>query len=312
MQELVSIVIPVYNVERYIDECIMSVINQTYQKLEILLIDDGSTDSSYDICCKYSERDNRIQVINKKNGGQASARNLGIDKATGDYIYFLDSDDYIKETAIEEVINYMKKNNLDLCYFSADVIIEDDTLSWNKEMYKKLSHYVPNNGITILKELVDNNEYVCQNCMFISRLSLLKLNNIRYTEGYIYEDNYFAFMLGIKSQNSGVLNQSLYIRRIRKDSTMTSCFALKKRIDSYKVVLNDFNHIKTNDKIVKKLLKQFKRGFAMAIINFARQLDDLEDRKEIKDYFKEKHYYNDFKLYVYIKYIYSISMLKIE
>ena len=148
--------------------------------------------------------------------------------------------------------------------------------------------------------------------MFISRLSLLKLNNIRYTDGYIYEDNYFAFMLGIKSQNSGVLNQSLYIRRIRKDSTMTSCFALKKRIDSYKVVLNDFNHIKTNDKIVKKLLKQFKRGFAMAIINFARQLDDLEDRKEIQDYFKEKHYYNDFKLYVYMKYIYSISILKNE
>lgn len=301
MQELISIVIPVYNVEKYLDECILSVINQTYKNLEILLIDDGSTDSSYDICCKYSEQDDRIQIINKKNGGQASARNLGIDRATGEYIYFLDSDDYIKGTAIEEVTNYMKNNDLDLCYFSADVVIEDDDLSWNKEMYIKHSRYTPNNGITILKELVDNNEYTCQNCMFISKLSLLKLNNIRYTEGYIYEDNYFAFMLAIYSQKSGVLNESFYIRRIRKGSTMTENFVLKKRIDSYKVVLNDFSHIKTNNKTVKKMIKKFKRGFAIAIINFARQLDDLEDKKVIQNYFKEKHYYKDLKLYIYIK-----------
>ena len=156
MQELISIVIPVYNVEKYLDECILSVINQTYKNLEILLINDGSSDSSYDICCKYSEQDNRIHVINKENGGLASARNVGIDKATGEYIYFLDSDDYIKETTIEKVVNYMKNNNLDLCYFSADVIIEDNNLTWNKEMYKKNHYYNPNDGVTILKELIDN------------------------------------------------------------------------------------------------------------------------------------------------------------
>ena len=301
MQELISIIIPVYNVEKYLDECILSVINQTYKNLEILLIDDGSTDSSRDICYNYSEKDDRIQIINKKNGGLASARNIGIAKATGEYIYFLDSDDYIKETTIEEVINYMKNNDLDLCYFSADVVIEDDDLSWNKKMYIKRNHYIPNKGISILKELVDNNEYTCSNCMFISKSSLLKLNNLKYTEGYIYEDNYFAFMLAINSQKSGVLNKSLYFRRVRKGSITTEDFVLKKRINSYKVVLNDFDHIKTNDKIVKKLLKKFKRGFAIAIINFARQLDDLEDRKVIQNYFKEKHYYKDLKLYIYIK-----------
>lgn len=301
MQELISIVIPVYNVEKYLDECILSVINQTYKNLEILLINDGSSDSSYDICCKYSEQDNRIHVINKENGGLASARNVGIDKATGEYIYFLDSDDYIKETTIEKVVNYMKNNNLDLCYFSADVIIEDNNLTWNKEMYKKNHYYNPNDGVTILKELIDNDEYCCQNCMFISKLSLIKYNFLKYTEGYIYEDNYFAFMLAIYSQKSGVLNESFYIRRIRKGSIMTENLVLKRRIDSYKAVLNDFDNIKTNNKTVKKMIKKFKRGFAIAIINFARQLDDLEDKKAIQNYFKEKYYYKDLKLYIYIK-----------
>lgn len=301
MHELISIVIPVYNVEKYLDECIQSVINQTYKNLQILLINDESTDSSYDICYKYSKQDDRIQIINKKNGGSASARNVGIDKATGEYIYFLDSDDYIKETTIEEVVNYMKNNNLDLCYFSADVIIEDNDLTWNKEMYKKNHYYTPNDGVTILKRLIDNNEYSCQNCMFISKLSLIKYNNLKYTEGYIYEDNYFAFMLALYSQKSGVLNKSFYIRRIRKGSIMTENLVLKRRINSYKAVLNDFDNIKTDKKIIKKLIKRFKRGFSIAIINFARQLDDLEDRKVIQNYFKEKHYYKDLKLYIYIK-----------
>ena len=252
MHELISIVIPVYNVEKYLDECIQSVINQTYKNLQILLINDESTDSSYDICCKYSKQDDRIQIINKKNGGAASARNVGIDKATGEYIYFLDSDDYIKETTIEEVVNYMKNNNLDLCYFSADVIIEDNDLTWNKEMYKKNHYYTPNDGVTILKRLIDNNEYSCQNCMFISKLSLIKYNNLRYTEGYIYEDNYFAFMLALYSQKSGVLNKSFYIRRIRKGSIITENLVLKRRINSYKAVLNDFDNIKTDKKIIKK------------------------------------------------------------
>ena len=301
MCKLVTIIIPVYNVEKYLDECIQSVINQTYKNLEILLVDDGSTDSSPDICSKYSMQDNRIRIITKKNGGIASARNKGIEKASGEYVYFLDSDDYIKETAIEELINYMQNNDLDLCYFSADVLLDDDNLNWNKKIYTKNNHYIPNNGITILKELSDNNEYTCSNCMFISKLSLIKSNNLRYTEGYIYEDNFFAFMIAINSRKSGVLNKSLYTRRIRKNSIMTKKIALKKRIESYKVVLNDFSCIETNNKIAKKLIKKFKRGFAIAIIDFTRQLDDLKEKQEIQNYFKNRYYYKDLKLYIYIK-----------
>lgn len=115
MEELtISIVIPVYNVERYLDRCIQSVVNQTYKKIEILLIDDGSTDRSGKKCDEWEKKDDRIKVIHKENGGLGSARNVGIKIATGDYIGFVDSDDWISGN--------MYANLLDLCInYSADI-----------------------------------------------------------------------------------------------------------------------------------------------------------------------------------------------
>ena len=94
-QNLISVIIPVYNVENYLDRCITSVINQTYKNLEILLVNDGSTDTSGEICDNYAQQDERIKVIHKKNGGLSSARNAGLDISKGDFIGFLDSDDFI-------------------------------------------------------------------------------------------------------------------------------------------------------------------------------------------------------------------------
>ena len=301
MEDLVSIIIPIYNVEKYLDECIKSVLNQTYHNLEIILIDDGSTDSSKIICEKYKNIDNRIQLITKKNGGLASARNLGIDMAKGNYIYFLDSDDYIKKSTIEEVIDYMKINNADLCYFSGDLLLEFDNLGWNERMYKKEKEYKSGSGISVMKELVYNNEYTCQNCMFMSKTSLLNKNKIRYTEGYIYEDNYFAFLLGMYSKISCVYNKSLYVRRVREGSIMTEPAILKKRIISYKVVLDDFNSIKNKDKDINDLLKHFKRGFVFTIVKYCEELNDKMIEKEIKKYFRSKKYFKDLKLLGYLK-----------
>lgn len=110
MNELISVIVPVYNVEQYLEECIESILNQTYQNLEIILVNDGSTDHSFDICRNYEARDSRIIVQNKENGGLASARNAGLDIATGEYISFVDSDDTIEETMYEDM---MEKFNAD-------------------------------------------------------------------------------------------------------------------------------------------------------------------------------------------------------
>ena len=108
----VSIVIPVYNVEEYLRRCLDSVVNQTLRDIEIICINDGSTDNSSHILAEYQSKENRLRVISQKNGGQSKARNAGLEVATGEYIYFLDSDDYIKTYALEKLYTIAKTNNL--------------------------------------------------------------------------------------------------------------------------------------------------------------------------------------------------------
>lgn len=111
---LISVIIPVYNVEKYLERCIESVCNQSYKNLEIILIDDGSTDGSGRICDKKREGDVRIIVYHKENGGQGTARNKGLDLCSGKYITFLDSDDMMESSCIEELYDFLVKNNLDI------------------------------------------------------------------------------------------------------------------------------------------------------------------------------------------------------
>ena len=104
---MISIIIPVYNIEKYIEKAIVSVVNQTCPDFELLLVNDGSTDSSYEICKKWEEKDNRIKVISKENGGVSSARNLGMELAKGEYLFFLDGDDWIREDCLEKLLSHM-------------------------------------------------------------------------------------------------------------------------------------------------------------------------------------------------------------
>ena len=113
-RKLVSIIVPIYNVEKYLDECIQSLFSQTYKNLEIILVDDGSSDKSPEMCDNYEKQDPRIRVIHKKNAGLGFARNTGLDKATGNYVVFLDSDDYLDSDAIEELVITATNNNAQL------------------------------------------------------------------------------------------------------------------------------------------------------------------------------------------------------
>lgn len=147
--ELISIIVPVYNVEKYIEKCINSLINQTYSNIEIILVDDGSTDSSGKICDTYLNKEKRIKVIHKKNEGLGLTRNVGIDNANGKYLVFVDSDDFVHEELIENLYITLKENNADTCYcgffeyYSDDKILEkkafyDNKLFQNKEIIDKI------------------------------------------------------------------------------------------------------------------------------------------------------------------------------
>lgn len=125
-EPLISIVIPVYNVEKYLDCCIQSVCAQTYNNLEIILVDDGATDSSGKMCDEYAEKDARVKVIHKENGGLSSARNAGIKEITGDYFTFIDSDDYIRVDYIDKMYEYMMKDDTDVVVCSFKKIVREE------------------------------------------------------------------------------------------------------------------------------------------------------------------------------------------
>ncbi len=114
MTDLVSVIVPVYKVEKYLSKCADSIINQTYKNLEIILVDDGSPDNSGKMCDEYAKKDSRIKVIHKENGGLSSARNAGCKISTGKYVYFVDSDDFIHEKAIEDLLSNLIKYNADI------------------------------------------------------------------------------------------------------------------------------------------------------------------------------------------------------
>ena len=297
MEPLVSVVIPVYNVEKYLNQCIESVLTQKYSNLEVLLIDDGSTDMSAEICDYYGTADSRVRCFHKPNGGQGSARNVGIKEAKGKYIYFLDSDDYIDEALFSSVIPFMSENDLDICFFSATVILEDG-LTWNKNMYIKNIKYEPKSGKELFIELRNNGEYNVQNCLFITKKRLITDNSLSVPEGIYYEDNYFLFQLLMAAGTAAVLNESHYFRRVRFNSTMTQKANFQKRISSALKVIEQFNSDhEQNDEIVK-CKKSISLDFCNKALIYANQSKDKRLIKEVIECFNQYHYFNDFRLRV--------------
>lgn len=137
MEDLVSIIVPVYNLEKYIGRCIASVINQTYLKIEIIIIDDGSTDKTGEICEKYARERDNIKLIHKKNEGVSKARNIGIEFAKGEYITFLDGDDYLENDAIENMLKITKKENSDITICNVRDINENGQVLGQKPILKE-------------------------------------------------------------------------------------------------------------------------------------------------------------------------------
>lgn len=208
---LISIIVPVYKVEKYIKRCLNSIINQTYTNLEIILVDDGSPDKCPEICDEYSKKDKRIKVIHQKNMGLSVARNNGIKSATGEYIGFVDGDDYIEKTMFEDLFKALIENDAQMSICNFKVITD-------KEQYIK-NNYPENKTYTkkeFLKEiLLDKNiqSYVW-NKLYIKDLFI----NIKFPEGKKYEDIGTTFYLAEKCKKIQLIGKAEYNYTNRSDS----------------------------------------------------------------------------------------------
>lgn len=204
-----SIIVPIYNTEQYLEKCLFSLVNQTLQEIEILLINDGSTDDSQSIINKYVKKYPLIcKGYYKSNSGQAAARNLGIEHASGEFIAFVDSDDYVKLDAYEKAYNYAIKNNLDVVCF--------DFLQESQNGRKPSNYYQFKQCNADIKYILNETSSVNK----IIRRDLINRNNIRFIENYIYEDLEFIPKLILYTNKIGFLDEPLYYYVIHENSTM--------------------------------------------------------------------------------------------
>lgn len=218
-----SIIVPVYNVENYIRKCIKSIINQTLKDIEIIVVNDGSTDSSIEKIVDLIEKNNNIKILNKKNGGLSSARNEGLKIAKGEYVAFVDSDDWIAKDMYEKLYNLACENNADIVqcdYINA--YSEDDYIKVdNKEYINKYT------GEQVLHHLYD--ERFIKTVVVWNKIYRRNLfDNISFPEGKLHEDEFTTYKLIHKSKN--IINTSLamYFYRQREGSIMTSKFNVQK------------------------------------------------------------------------------------
>lgn len=227
----ISVVIPVYNVEKYLQECVNSVLRQTYTDFEVILVDDGSTDSGGRICDDYAQKDPRVRVIHQANGGLSVARNTGLRAAQGKYVYFLDSDDYIEDHTLEALIFLAEKESADIVFFDGYVFFdeceEDDAVS----RYVRKKAYSPENGRNMLLHLLEKDEYRTAVPLMLFRTSYLLENDLWFMPGIIHEDELFTFLSYNADGRVCHCHQQLYARRIRPASIMTASGALR-RYDS--------------------------------------------------------------------------------
>lgn len=214
-KELISVVVPIYNVEKYLDLCIKSIVGQTYADLELILVDDGSTDDSGRICDNYAKTDERIRVIHQRNGGRSAARNTGIEKASGEYLMFVDGDDWIDDNCLEEVYKLFT-GETEMVVFRERSIFIDRIEDGGSD---RRMHLVGDEPLEFYVKRYNNLQAVNSVCGKLYRKSLI--SNIRFEEGRYYEDIMFTTRVYAACRSCIYLDKAYYNYNIATDGSIT-------------------------------------------------------------------------------------------
>lgn len=243
MQELVSVIVPIYKVEKYIHRCIESIINQTYVNLEVILVDDGSPDSCGTICDEYAKADNRIVVVHKANGGLSDARNAGLDIMHGYFVTFVDSDDYISLDYVEKLYKVLKDNNADISICAEEYILE---LSDGKEKVIKrpFNEFKGTKRLTVEEALscsLRQDLFEASACAKLYRASLF--SDVRFPVGYAYEDQGTTYKTFLRSEKIVYVGEQLYFYLQRSGSILHSNGSSKRYWDGIQMIEQQYNDV---------------------------------------------------------------------
>ena len=281
---LVSVIIPVYNVEQYLEECIKSVLAQTYENWEMILVDDGSTDCSGNICDEYQKKDERIQVVHQQGGGASVARNTGVSKANGEYIYFLDSDDWILPETLEELMTCAKKEQAQIVYFDANSFYDHDSNAKIEQRYIRKHSYETSAGYEVLEQHLKNKEYHCSVPLMLLDREWLRKTEITFIPHIIYEDMIFTYEILCKADCVAQVKKALYQRRYRKNSVMTTKKSLKNFTSACRVYEEVKMFSMEEGSLEKKAATDYIVRCAFNALNIYRSIEKNEQKSNWKVY----------------------------
>lgn len=230
MKPLISIIVPVYNVEMYLAKCVDSILAQTYTNLEIFLVNDGSFDCCGKLCDEYAKEDKRIKVIHKKNGGLSDARNVAIDVATGEFITFIDSDDYVTDDYIMTLYSLIEKYECKVSIALYNTFVEGSKPKVVNRVYREDCQ----TNIKAIEEMFYQEKYDTASWAKLYHSSLFA-TGIRYPKGIVYEDLATTYLLIFQSDKVAFCNRRIYNYLLRRDSIEGSSFSSKKMDSALKV-----------------------------------------------------------------------------
>ncbi len=283
-KELISIIVPVYNVEKYLKKCVDSIVNQTYKNLEIILVDDGATDNSGKICDELVELDNRIKVYHKKNGGLSDARNYGVERATGDYIGFVDSDDYIDAEMYERLYEAIKKENVDVAECNLKIVYPEKT-----DLFTDQKYYQICNKQEYLEEYLKIEKIFGSACVRLTKADIAK--KLKFPVGKLYEDTYYAYdLIGIVDKY--VIMDNPYYNYLMRENSITNAKFNPRIFDLIEIVEKFHTNVYKNYPSLKEAADCRKMYAYFSVLNSILLEEDFKNNsfyKQIIDYFKEEY-----------------------
>lgn len=279
---LISVIIPVYNVEKYLRQCLDSVLAQTYANYEVIMVDDGSTDSSGAICDEYVHKDSRFRVIHRENGGLSVARNTGFDDSKGEYVYFLDSDDWIEKETFEKLITVAVDTDAEFVFFDGKSF-EDSEKGYDiKQGYQRKQAYAPGVGIEVFDELQNNSDMHFAVQMYFYKKSFLDCYNMSFYPGILYEDIPFTIAAFCLAKTIAHCHEELYHRRFRPGSIVTSKPRTKNFV-SASIVLSETLRIANENRVYdRQTVADYISRVAMRPLDIFSQLSSA-DKKVVRN-----------------------------
>lgn len=305
---LISVIVPIYKVEDYLSQCIESIISQTYRNLEIILVDDGSPDKCPQICEDYAKRDNRIKVVHQLNGGLAAARNAGLKIASGDYVSFVDSDDWLMPEMYETLLSTANTANSDITVCDYYISSKDKLTTKSRNTREMVVLNSPKDFYLHIIEPYPILKFEVWNKLFRRNL----IDNTRFKKGQIYEDIYFDRILLSKSKLIAFVDAPLYVYRQNRPGATNSAFNEKRlcKFEELNALISDIEKLGYNE--VSLRYKRYGAENAIAIYNLARKYKgQKKEKKYIYRCFEEYYKSNEYRsirhmLFHYSPFLFSV------